>query len=227
VLLARKYRPKSLAANLSLLLFLSVVPPASAAEHLEIQIRLNSTFKSPRQTNEHEKTAICILGTNDWYISGAFTQNADIEYWLTGTTVLERRTINSSMYLQQAKDYLSEKIGTKSRLAIEGAYPRKGQIYTRTIPWLEPFGYGMERAVWLAFCSGSFLRAPGRQVPLPIGPYSQSQGYSDKTVFLEDHSGLSPPKTVDLLTPMAPWPVITRCWVQPTFLAAPFHCSSV
>lgn len=198
MILVRKYQPRTLAANISLLLFMTFVASTFAAGHLEIQIRLNTTFKSPTQTNEDEKTAICILGTNDWYISGPFVKNADVEIWLIGSNVIERETITSSMYFQRAKDLISEKIGTKPPPPIAGSYPHKGETYTLTNSWLEPFGYGSERAVWLALCSGSFLRTPNRQIPLPIGPTSLSKGYSDETVFLDDQSGLSPPKTVDL-----------------------------
>jgi hypothetical protein len=182
----------------ALLLLMSVAASAFAADHLEIQIRLDSTFESPARTNEHEVTAICILGTNDWYISGQFMENAQVEYWLIGTNVFERQTVTSSMYVQQAKDMISEKLGTKTPRAIAGSYPHKGQTSTRTNSWLEPFGYGMERSVWLAFCSGSFLHTTNRQVPLPFGHFLQSLGRRDETVFLREPSAFSLPKTVDL-----------------------------
>ena len=189
----------SILAFISMLLFMSVVAPTFAADHLEIRVRLNTTFTSQTRTNEHEVTALCIFGTNDWYISGPFMENARMEYWLMGTNVFERQTITSSMYLQQAKDFISEKIGTKPPSAIPGtSYPHSGQTYTRTNPWLGAFGYGVERSVWLAFCSGSFVHTPDRQIPLPIGPEYNSQEYSDETVFFEEHSALSLPKTVDL-----------------------------
>lgn len=198
--LLRTYQPKSFVAVISLLLWLSFIASAFAAEHLEIRIRLNTTWKSQTQTNEHETLAICVLGTNDWYISGQFLQNANVEYWLIGTNVLERKVITSSMYMEQAKDFISEKIGTKRPPTVIRRYPTKGESSTRTSSWLEPFGYGVERAVWLAFCSGSFLRTPDRQIPLPIGHFTGAQGYIDKTVLLENQSSLSPPKSVDLFS---------------------------
>ena len=178
---------------------MSAAASAFAAEHLEIQIRLDSTFESPTRTNEYEVTAVCILGTNDWYISGRFMENAKVEYWLIGTNVFERTTITSSMYVKQAKDFISQKIGTGSPPPVLGlSYPHAGQISSRTNSWLEPFGYGAERSVWLALCSGSFLHTTNRQIPLPHGPFSQAKGYSDETTFLEEHSSFSLPKTVDL-----------------------------
>src|SRR6185503_709755 len=112
---------------------------------------------------------------------------------------IERQTITSSMYLKQAEDLISEKLG-KKRPFPGLSYPPKGEIRMRTNSWLEPFGYGVERSAWLAFCSGSFLRAPGREIPLLIGHFSQSRGYSDKTVLLDEHSTFSLPKTVDLFS---------------------------
>jgi hypothetical protein len=200
--LPRKYRSGALAANISLLLLMTVVASSLAADHLEIQVRLNSIFRSPARTNEYNVTATCILGTNDWYISGQFAENANHEYWLKGTKVFERQTITSSMYVKQAKDYISEKLGTKPPPPFLGiSYPHKGEIRTRTNSWLEPFGYGVERSVWLALCSGNFLHTTDREIPLLIGPRSQAQGYRDETVFLQENSNLSLPKTVDLFRP--------------------------
>src|SRR5687768_4720497 len=107
------FQPRFLVAVISLLLWLSFIASAFAAEHFEIRMTLNTTWKSQTQTNEHETIAICVLGTNDWYISGQFLRNANVEYWLIGTNVLEHKVITSSMYLKQAKDVISEKIGTK------------------------------------------------------------------------------------------------------------------
>ena len=198
--LLRTYQSKSLVAVISFLLWLSFIASAFAAEHLEVRIRLNTTWKSQTQTYEQETIATCVLGTNDWYISGQFLKNANVEYWLIGTNVIERKEISSSMYLAQAKDFISEKIGTKRPPTMLGRHPTKGETFTRTSSWLEPFGYGVERAVWLAFCSGSFLHTPDRQIPLPIGHFSDVQRYIDKTILFENQSGIALPKSIDLFT---------------------------
>ena len=198
MILVPKHQLRTFPATISLLLFLSVVASTFAADHLEIKIKLNTTWTSPTHTNENDITVTCILGTNDWYISGQFMKNARVEYWLIGSNVIERKTITSSMYLQQAENFISEKIEKHPPLFRGISYPKKGETWMRTNPWLEPFGYGEERAVWLAFCSGSFLHTPDRQIPLSIGPSRNSLGYSDTTVFLDKHSSNSLPKTVDL-----------------------------
>src|SRR4051794_21202484 len=111
--LNRVFDVKNLGTAFVSLLCMTLYGSAFAAEHLEIQVQLNTTWRSRTQTNKHEVTAICVLGTNDWYIGGQFQQNARIEYWQTGATILERQVINSGMYLEQAKDYVSEKMGAK------------------------------------------------------------------------------------------------------------------
>jgi hypothetical protein len=124
-------------------------------------------------------------------------KNARVEYWLVGTNVVERKVITSSMYLQQAKEIISEKIlRQKPKSAIIHTYPRSGETTVRARPWLEPFGYGLERAVWLAFCSGHYLEQDGRQIPMPLGHFSKAGGYSDKTIVFKNDPGL--PKDVQL-----------------------------
>jgi hypothetical protein len=189
--------------SLALTLLSAVIITANsllAAEHLEIQVQLNTTWRSQTQTNKHEITATCVLGTNDWYIGGQFLQNARVDYWQTETSILERQIINSGMYLEQAKDLLSEKVGGKPRKPVPTSYPKKGTVFMRTNSWLEPFGTGVERVVWLAFCSGKFLRTPGRQIPLLIGHFNNTKGYTDMTVLPDDQSALSTPKSMKLFS---------------------------
>jgi len=178
-----------------------VIVPISirAADYVEITIELNSTWRSQRTTNHHGTTARCIVGSNDWHISGDFLRNAKVDYWLVGTNVIEHRIITSSMYIEQAKDFVSEKIlGQKPRL-MAGSYPRAGETFTtiHPSPIGQPAFHGMEGVVWLAFCSGNYLKQVGRQIPMPIGPSSHAFGYSDKTVLVDDDFGL--PRSVELL----------------------------
>lgn len=183
-----------------LLCILVVIVPISiqAADYVEITIELNSTWRSQTRTNHHGTTARCIVGSNDWHISGDFLRNAKVDYWLVGTNVIEHRIITSSMYIEQAKDFVSEKIlGQKPRL-MAGSYPRAGETFTtiHPSPIGQPAFHGMEGVVWLAFCSGNYLKQVGRQIPMPIGPSSLGFGYSDKTVLFDDDFGL--PRSVEL-----------------------------
>lgn len=105
---------KNFASFASLLFSLAAISPGLAHDYLEIRIKLSSTWAASTRTNEHEATAVCVLGTNDWYISGQFLRNAHLEYWLIGTNVVERKEINSNMYLKRAEDYVLEKLGPPS-----------------------------------------------------------------------------------------------------------------
>jgi hypothetical protein len=97
------------------------------------------------------------------------------------------------MYFEQAKDFVSEKIlRQKPRSPILSSYPRAGETVTiiHPSPSGQPAFHGSEGVVWLAFCSGNYLKQFDRQIPMPIGPSSLAFGYSDKTVLFEGDSGL-------------------------------------
>jgi len=162
-------------------------------------VELNSTWRSRTLTNHHSIAATCIVGSNRWFFSGDFLKNAKADYWLIGTNVVEYRTITSSMYVAQAKEFVSEKIlGEKPRSPIVHSYPRAGETFTTVHPSPrgQPAFHGVEGVVWLAFCSGDYLKRLDRQIPMPIGPSSHAFGYADKTVQFDDPSAL--PKSVKL-----------------------------
>jgi hypothetical protein len=183
------------------LLCILVIVPVSiqAADYVSITVELNSTWQAQTTTNHHTETATCIVGDNDWFISGDFLKNARIDYWLVGSNVIEHKIITSSMYVEQAKEFVSDKIlQEKPRSPVLRSYPRAGETFTRVTPWpgRQAFGYGVERALWLAFCSASYLKQDGREIPMPLGHFSQALGYSDKTTLFEHDPRL--PKNVQL-----------------------------
>ncbi|MEW6305079.1 MAG: hypothetical protein AB1705_16510 [Verrucomicrobiota bacterium] len=173
-------------------------PAVHAPDYVEITVELDSEWHARTRTNMHHRTVKCVAGTNDWYISGDFSSNADIEYWLIGTNVAERTTITSSMYLAQAEKVIQDKLGRTQPGTPAISYPRAGEQYTKIhpAPQGQPAGSGSANVVWLAFCSGNYLKGDGRQIPMPVGPPSIAFGYSDKTTVFDDTFGL--PKTVDL-----------------------------
>jgi hypothetical protein len=188
--------------TISLVLCMSAIRPLngrSANYYTEIMVELNSTWRSPTLTNHHSVVATCIVGSNDWYFSGDFTQNARVDFWLIGTNVVEYSTITSSMYVEQAREYVGEKIlGEKPHTVALSSYPRAGETFTtiHPSPLGQPVFSGMGGVVWLAFCSGDYLKQPDRQIPMPIGPSSDAFGYADKTAAFDDPFGL--PKSVKL-----------------------------
>ena len=185
------------AALLSLLTMMAT--RIHAAENVEITAELDSFYPSGTTTNHFSVTVTCIVSTNNWFIRGNFLTSADAYFWFTGTNVVEHRVITDSMYLQRAKDFVSEKFpGPNPRSLIAGSYPRAGEKFTTIHP--SPLGQlaggGIENAVWLAFCSGTYLKHDGRQIPMPLGLPSEAFEYSDKTTMFEDD--LSLPKSVEL-----------------------------
>jgi len=172
-----------------------IVRKPAGDTYVEITAELNSTWISGALTNQHQKKATCIVGRNTWFISGDFLENAREDYWRMGQKVIEERTITSSMYVKQAKEFVAEKVlGEKRQMAVIGKYPHAGEKFTRTHD--EPAGEGMAKVIWLAFCSGNFLNQRDRAIPLPIGPSHADSVFSDKTERFEDDQGL--PKRVEL-----------------------------
>jgi hypothetical protein len=176
----------AIAVTLLLLNALFASRAVAAKDHLEFELELSATWETAAKTNHHHVTATCVVGTNDWFIAGNFLTNARVEYWLVGASIAERRTITSSI----GRDDVSEKPGRGPRLGVAGFYLRKGEVFLRTHPWLQPFGYGDERIVWLAFCSGSYVARPERQIPMLIGSADGALGYSDKSTLLDGSLGL-------------------------------------
>jgi hypothetical protein len=186
------------AALLSLLTMMAT--RIHAAENVEITAELDSFYPSGTTTNHFSVTVTCVVSTNNWFIKGNFLRNADAYFWLIGTNVVEHRVITDSMYLQRAKDFVSEKFpGQKPRhTRVVSSYPLAGQTSTRVhpSPQGELAGEGIENAVWLAFCSGTYLKHDGRQIPMPLGRSSEALEYSDKTIVFKDDLGL--PKSVEM-----------------------------
>jgi hypothetical protein len=114
--------------------------------------------------------------------------------------VIHHTVVTDSIYLQRLNDAISEKIlGQKPSRPRGLQYPSAGQKFTNVLP--SPQGElscsGIENAAWLGFCSGTFLKIDGRQIPMPTGRVnSGGLRYSDKTIVFDDDFGL--PKSVEL-----------------------------
>jgi hypothetical protein len=57
---------------------------------------------------------------------------------------------------------------------------------------------GVPDVLWLAFCSGEFLKADGRPIPAPFSSEEDASGYHDKTEVYDDPLGA--PKKIDIFT---------------------------
>ena len=191
------------ARKLWLLLCTLVVVPVliRAADDVEITVELASTWKSQTKTNHHSATVTCIVGTNGWFISGDLMGNARVDYWLVGTNVIEHRLVTSNTVQDEPDSVFA------------ASYPAAGETFTtiHSSPLGQPVFHGMEGVVWLAFCSGDYLKQSGRQIPMPIGPSGLGFGYSDRTVLFEGEAAL--PKSVKLFatdgTPVCDYQVLS------------------
>jgi hypothetical protein len=154
-----------------------------AANYVEVTVEIDSTWRSSISTNHHHATGKCIVGAYDWFITGDFLKNAVVDYWRLGTNTIERRLITSR---------------EKNSGAGPGIAPDTGDIsiIVHPTPRGEPAFHTVEGTLWLAFCSASYLKQDGRQIPMMIGPSSEGFGYSDKTTVFDSDIGL--PKSVEL-----------------------------
>jgi hypothetical protein len=172
-----------------------------AADYLDITVDLGGTFVSAAKTNHYGKKARTVIGGTGWYISGDFAENAEMSYWLVGTNVVRHTRITSSMYLEQAKEFVSERVLGRDQLHgdLLGGYFRAGHSFTtlHSSQAEQPIEDGLAGVVWLAFCSGDYLKQQGRRIPMPMDSSAHGVEYSDETVVFDDNSGL--PKSVELL----------------------------
>jgi hypothetical protein len=178
-----------------------VVAFGSDPTNVEITMELDSTWLNQTRTNHYSYSAKCVVSENGCYISGNFAKNAEVEHWLVGSNMTERVTVTDSMHLRRAEDWVYEKILRKnSRSKVIGSsYPRAGDTFTtvRPAPMGRPTLAGPACVVWLAFCSGDYLKQPHRKIPVP-GPRTGVFGFSDETTPFKDAVGL--PKTMRVFT---------------------------
>src|ERR1017187_10417409 len=177
-------------------LVLSWVLDTTAAQFVETAAEIEGTFW-PRQGTESRRnyTTRCVVGTNAWLLEGDFSRNSTETYWFTGTNLIKRAVITKK---------LAELQGDSSRGPVIGI-PEIGERFTaiqRLSDAGPTDGGGYENVLWLAFCSGIYLKGGGQRIALPIGvnprtPYAQN--YSQTISLFED--ALALPKFAELHTP--------------------------
>jgi len=153
------------------------------------------------KANPRTISVVCITGTNEWgtaewRIEHDWLRNALNKWFFDGTNVYESLQVTSPMS-QDAQRAMSQARGPAivpfeiagSNLTIN--------IWTSTDG--HPMGDQGVNIAWLAFCSGKYLKRPGRLVPLPVEMLRHTRdrfAYTDKTWTFEDELGL--PRTIDL-----------------------------
>jgi hypothetical protein len=121
-------------------------------------------------------------------------RNARRTWWFTGSKIARQTVITK----QLANDHDG---GPGFPVAFQ-KYPPVGERSATIVSSADglPEGDLSVRLPWLAFCSGPYLKRPGRQIPLP-GPDLRREafGLKDQTTVFADDLGL--PRQIALYTP--------------------------
>jgi hypothetical protein len=177
-------------------LVLSWVPNTKAAQFVEAAVEMEGMFWS-RQGTESRRiyTTRCVVGTNTWLLEGDFARNSTTTYWFTGTNSIKHTVITKKLPELRPED----------RQEPVTRIPEIGERFTevRSLSDGGPTDAGgYENVLWLAFCSGNYLKKDGQRTGLPIGVNARAlyaQDYSQTISLFEDSLAL--PKRVELHTP--------------------------
>lgn len=145
--------------------------------------------------NRRSYTLQGIVGTNQWRIDSDFISNAQVGHYFDGTNVYQ-----SVRPIKEASRTNAHPIHARAKVPFEIA---KSNLTITISPSIggHPHGNAGVNIPWLAFCSGPFLKRPGRSLALPttiISITPDAFGYADKTSVFDDELGL--PIRVELFT---------------------------
>jgi hypothetical protein len=184
----RKWRRKVFAPSCALL---GLIQSASA-QFVEVTVQIEEAY--PRSS--HIYNSLCVFGTNNWMIDGEFTVNSKATLWCTDTNIIRREVITKKALPMDSVIFSGSPIISDPSLAL-GASPEVGEEFVRVHRAYDkrPLA-GPPYVHWLAFCSGSFLKAKGREL-MPFYPGLGNCGpYRDTTQSFRDAPGL--PQRVDI-----------------------------
>ena len=126
---------------------------------------------------------VCITWSNEWYIENDFQERQ--KWLLDGTNVMCRTW---SLAARGTSEEGNSKIGNEVWKSSDG----------------HPLGHFGVNIPWLAFCSGTYLKRPGRLIPLPAAVLRHCPdrfAYTDVTTKFDDDLGL--PRSLDLFSSQA------------------------
>ena len=126
---------------------------------------------------------VCITWSNEWYIENDFQERQ--KWLLDGTNVMCRTW---SLAARGTSEEGNSKIGNEIWKSSDG----------------HPLGHFGVNIPWLAFCSGTYLKRPGRLIPLPAAVLRHCPdrfAYTDVTTKFDDDLGL--PRSLDLFSSQA------------------------
>lgn len=183
--------PSALLAAILLLLVLPGTNKAGELVEITGELELTSWHRQdaagrPVENRRIHKTR-CVVGTNTWLIESDFVQNAHETWWFIGTNIAKHTVITSELPEQEKKRIIASGRGLLT------IFPEVGERHTMILDSTDgrPVGNLGVNIPWLAFCSGTYLKREGRQIPLPGAVADQDAfGFSDKTNVFDDDFGL-------------------------------------
>jgi hypothetical protein len=205
-------RTKTFSTALSLLLLFAGV--AGAAQFLEVTAEVEVSRKpGTPPAQRHTFVTRCIFGTNTWLIDGNYMGNSRKTWWCTGSNIIERTVATNRSYMMPPdRDHPLGAIIARPHApslppaglpaandALDSEYPSVWTNLWRHGPKdFRPLGNDLANVTWLGFCSGPFLKVPGRKILPPLPPKPDRDDTTDKTEIFKDPLGL--PKRVEIYT---------------------------
>jgi hypothetical protein len=164
---------------------------AQAAQFVEVEATIDVTgWRFQEETglplkSSRNYSVRCVVGTNTWLVENRATNGVSTSTWF-----VDGKIVRLNSYGQET---ISDDSGfTGGRRGMRSAnYAVSEDGY--------PSGDASLNLPWFAFCSGPYLKRPGRSVPLPAPAASRAAfGFRDETKAFLDSLGL--PERVDLFT---------------------------
>ena len=172
------------------------VPLIRAEEFVHISCEIETLSHHSKNPNGEpiEKTRTfpvkCIIQRNEWRIEVDFLSNAKEIFYFDGTNVYKRTQITKDLPESNEPGPFGSPAPTGDT-----------NIWITISPGPCPLEHMGINVPWFAYCSGSYLKQPGRVIPLPISLGRHSRdcfGYVDITETFDDDLGL--PKNSRLFT---------------------------
>lgn len=164
-----------------------LVARTGAAQFVEVTADVDSTCWPAQGGETHSALTVkCIVSTNSWMIDGSFARNGTATFWFTGTNLIQHTVVTKGLR-QEDNGWTPSQVGQTA-------------THFRVSDGGRPDGLGLWNVVWLAFCSGNYLKAP-LPIVLPIGvfnPVEYSQNYRQTISTFEDELAL--PRHLDVYT---------------------------
>ena len=171
------------------------------AQYVELTAQIETVFWSAEGVSAASRTARCVVGKNTWLIETDL--DSQKHTWLfTGSNLIQHTLITG--YPSKHRDLYERNhpeqrgsIGRKSTRVFESVDGNPGRPVR-----VADLGMPTDKIASLAFCSGSYLKREGRQIPLPSDIWkeliSAPTGFSDNTIVFDDDLGL--PRSLELYT---------------------------